>query len=122
MAYRPLTVAAFRDVMFIVLSISIGCAIVMAADPPGPIGVTIPDVWKRPPAGPLTVEEGVVWFRGVVVPPKGWEGQGAELFVEAVDDARQVYLNGELIGGSDILIEMYNSGELRDKLTVALAS
>jgi monothiol glutaredoxin len=34
----------------------------------------------------------------------------------------QVYLNGELIGGSDILIEMYNSGELRDKLTVALAS
>jgi monothiol glutaredoxin len=34
----------------------------------------------------------------------------------------QVYLNGELIGGSDILIEMYNSGELREKLTVALAS
>ncbi|MEB3318879.1 MAG: Grx4 family monothiol glutaredoxin [Cyanobacteriota bacterium] len=34
----------------------------------------------------------------------------------------QVYLNGELIGGSDILIEMYNSGELRDKLTVILAS
>jgi monothiol glutaredoxin len=34
----------------------------------------------------------------------------------------QVYLNGELIGGSDILIEMYNSGELREKFTVALAS
>ncbi len=34
----------------------------------------------------------------------------------------QVYVNGELIGGSDILIEMYNSGELRDKLAVALAS
>ena len=34
----------------------------------------------------------------------------------------QVYLNGELIGGSDILIEMYNSGELREKVTVALAS
>lgn len=110
MAYRPLTVAAFRDVMFIVLSISIGCAIVMAADPPGPIGVTIPDVWKRPPAGPLTVEEGVVWFRGVVVPPKGWEGQGAELFVEAVDDARQVYLNGELIGGLGTFLPEYRSG------------
>jgi monothiol glutaredoxin len=34
----------------------------------------------------------------------------------------QVYVNGEFIGGSDILIEMYNNGELREKLTVALAS
>lgn len=34
----------------------------------------------------------------------------------------QVYLSGELIGGSDILIEMYNSGELREKLAIALAS
>lgn len=34
----------------------------------------------------------------------------------------QVYLGGEFIGGSDILIEMYNSGELREKLDVALAS
>ena len=33
----------------------------------------------------------------------------------------QVYVNGEFIGGSDILIEMYNSGELRDKLAVELA-
>lgn len=34
----------------------------------------------------------------------------------------QVYVNGEFLGGSDILIEMYNSGELREKLEVALAS
>ena len=34
----------------------------------------------------------------------------------------QVYLKGEFIGGSDILIEMYNSGELREKLEIALAS
>ena len=33
----------------------------------------------------------------------------------------QVYVNSEFIGGSDILIEMYNSGELREKLAVALA-
>ena len=33
----------------------------------------------------------------------------------------QVYVNGEFIGGSDILIEMYNSGELREKLSVELA-
>ena len=34
----------------------------------------------------------------------------------------QIYLKGEFLGGSDILIELYNSGELRDKLEIALAS
>ena len=34
----------------------------------------------------------------------------------------QVYLNGEFLAGSDIMIEMYNSGELRETVTVALAS
>ncbi len=34
----------------------------------------------------------------------------------------QVYVRGEFLGGSDILIEMYNSGELREKLEIALAS
>ena len=34
----------------------------------------------------------------------------------------QVYVNGEFIGGSDILIEMYNAGELKEKLEIALAS
>ena len=34
----------------------------------------------------------------------------------------QVYVKGEFIGGSDILIEMYNDGTLREKLEIALAS
>ena len=34
----------------------------------------------------------------------------------------QVYLKGEFLRGSDILVEMYNSGELREKLEIALAS
>ncbi|MBD2196305.1 MULTISPECIES: Grx4 family monothiol glutaredoxin [Calothrix] len=34
----------------------------------------------------------------------------------------QVYINGEFIGGSDILIEMYQSGELQQLVEVALAS
>ena len=34
----------------------------------------------------------------------------------------QVYVKGEFIGGSDILIEMYNSGELKEKIEIALAS
>ena len=34
----------------------------------------------------------------------------------------QVYVKGEFMGGSDILIEMYNSGELKEKFEIALAS
>ena len=34
----------------------------------------------------------------------------------------QVYLKGEFLGGSDILIEMYNSGSLKEKIDIELAS
>lgn len=34
----------------------------------------------------------------------------------------QVYLNGEFVGGSDVVIEMYNKGELQQQVEVALAS
>jgi monothiol glutaredoxin len=34
----------------------------------------------------------------------------------------QIYLNGEFLGGSDIMIELYQNGELQQMLEVALAS
>jgi monothiol glutaredoxin len=34
----------------------------------------------------------------------------------------QVYVDGKFVGGSDILIEMYNNGELKQMVEVALAS
>ncbi len=34
----------------------------------------------------------------------------------------QVYINGEFIGGSDIMIELYHNGELQQIVEVALAS
>jgi monothiol glutaredoxin len=34
----------------------------------------------------------------------------------------QVYVNGEFLGGSDILIEMYQKGSLQEMVEVALAS
>ena len=34
----------------------------------------------------------------------------------------QVYLKGEFLGGSDNLIEMYNSGSLKEKIEIELAS
>ncbi len=34
----------------------------------------------------------------------------------------QVYINGEFVGGSDIMEQMYNKGELQEMVEVALAS
>jgi monothiol glutaredoxin len=34
----------------------------------------------------------------------------------------QVYLNGEFLGGSDIMIELYQNGQLQETVEVALAS
>ncbi len=34
----------------------------------------------------------------------------------------QVYVDGKFVGGSDILIEMYNNGELKQMVEVVLAS
>ncbi|MBW4632146.1 MAG: Grx4 family monothiol glutaredoxin [Iphinoe sp. HA4291-MV1] len=34
----------------------------------------------------------------------------------------QVYINGEFVGGSDVLIELYQKSELQQKVEVALAS
>ena len=34
----------------------------------------------------------------------------------------QVYVNGEFVGGSDVLIELYQGGELEPMLQTALAS
>jgi monothiol glutaredoxin len=34
----------------------------------------------------------------------------------------QVYISGEFIGGSDVMVQLYQSGELQQKVEVALAS
>jgi monothiol glutaredoxin len=34
----------------------------------------------------------------------------------------QVYINGEFVGGSDVMIELYQQGELQQIVEVALAS
>ncbi len=82
-----------------IFALAIFCAAgLFAEDAAEPIAAPIPDVWKRPPAGPLAIDEGVVWFRAVVRPPSGWADEEVELFVEAVDDARQIFVNGQRVG------------------------
>lgn len=34
----------------------------------------------------------------------------------------QVYINGEFVGGSDILVELYQNGKLQEMVEIAMAS
>ncbi len=34
----------------------------------------------------------------------------------------QIYINGEFVGGSDILIELYQNGKLQEMVEIAIAS
>ena len=60
-------------------------------------------------------------FKGVNVLADEKLRQGIKEFSEW-PTIPQVYLKGEFLGGSDILIEMYNSGTLKEKIEIALAS
>lgn len=60
--------------------------------------VVIPAVWKEPPSEREYTREGFAWFRCAVDVPNSWDDEELELFVEAVDDAREVFFNGVSIG------------------------
>ncbi|MCI0358170.1 MAG: c-type cytochrome [Planctomycetaceae bacterium] len=79
--------------------------------------VAVPDEWKKAPAG----EHGHLWYRAKVSIPAAWRtgtaGQASsgtqrklELVVEAVDDAREFYFNGQKIGGLGDFPPAYRSG------------
>ena len=59
----------------------------------------VPASWKRLTSGRYVSKGGFSWLRGLVEVPADWEGTPAELFVEAGDDAREIYFNGQR-GGS----------------------
>ena len=60
-------------------------------------------------------------FKGINVLEKQELRQGIKDYTDW-PTIPQVYLKGEFLGGSDILIEMYNSGSLKEKIEIELAS
>ncbi len=67
--------------------------------------VPIPATWKN-----AAVQQAYVWFRCRVSPPDSWKGHDLELFVEPVDDARQIFFNGEPVGQIGQFPPTYESG------------
>jgi putative membrane-bound dehydrogenase-like protein len=68
-------------------------AAVVAAEPAWK-EISIPDDWKKAPAG----DKGWLWYRAKVTVPAAWKGRKVELVVEAIDDAREIYFGGQVIG------------------------
>lgn len=68
--------------------------------------VTIPDAWRSAPA----VKDGFGWYLGVVKTPENWADQDWTLVVEAVDDAREVFLDGQRIGSLGVMPPQFRSG------------
>ena len=68
--------------------------------------VQIPDAWKKPPAG----LGGYSWYRCLVKIPFSWRDRQLTLFVEPVDDAREVYVNGVRMGTAGSFPPRFRSG------------
>jgi putative membrane-bound dehydrogenase-like protein len=66
----------------------------------------VPDDWKKAPKG----EQGRLWYRCTVEIPAAWRGRQIELVVEAIDDAREVYFGGKLLGTLGSFPPAYRSG------------
>jgi len=71
--------------------------------------VEVPRVWKSGVRKGSLTRNGYAWFRCSVQIPASWKGD-ATLFVESVDDAREIYFNGEKIGALGAMPPRFRSG------------
>lgn len=67
---------------------------------------TIPDAWRAAPA----VKDSFGWYLAVVKTPENWAEQDWTLAVEAVDDAREVFIDGKRIGLLGVMPPQFRSG------------
>src|SRR5437762_933044 len=95
-----------------------GRSLAVAAEPAWK-SVAVPDDWKKAPVG----EKGFLWYRTKVAIPAAWQGRKFELVVEAIDDAREIYFGGQLLGRLGEFPPQYRSalGET-EHLTVPVAA
>ncbi len=72
--------------------------------------VPVPEVWKNPPANIQAEGSGFGWYRARFQAGDDWGDRDALLMVEAADDARQYFLNGQLVASSGNFPPRYRSG------------
>ena len=76
-----------------------------AADDPWQL-LQVPEVWRKPPEG----RGGYSWYRCLLRVPQSWRDRELSLFVEPVDDAREVFFNGVKVGAAGSFPPQFRSG------------
>jgi len=70
----------------------------------------VPETWKRPARGSGADKDGFMWYRCSVEIPSEWAGEALEMVLEGIDDAREIYFNGTLVGRLGSLPPQFRSG------------
>ncbi len=71
--------------------------------------VDVPQVWKSGMKKGSLTRDGYAWFRCAVTVPDTWRGD-ATLFVESIDDAREIFFNGKKVGTLGSMPPRFRSG------------
>src|SRR5690349_9277198 len=82
-----------RLICLLVLTLALWTVRTIAAEPAWK-EVVVTEDWKKAPVG----DKGFLWYRAKVSVPESWQGRQLELVVEAIDDAREIYFGGQMIG------------------------
>ncbi|HZN35003.1 MAG TPA: PVC-type heme-binding CxxCH protein, partial [Pirellulaceae bacterium] len=104
-----------RTCLLIVVLAAVSSSTVSFAADPAWKEVAIPDEWKKAPTG----ENGWLWYRAKVRLPATWRDRKFELAVEAIDDAREIFFNGQSLGKLGQFPPQYRSG-LGETLRLAI--
>ncbi|MCL6503992.1 MAG: c-type cytochrome [Pirellulales bacterium] len=76
----------------------------------GRTALAVPGCWEEVSGGRFADYDGIAWHRAFVRVPAGWAGQELGLAVEQVDNACEVYVNGERVGAAGSFPPNYASG------------
>lgn len=77
-------------------------------DEPSWTWVEAPKAWEQ--GGDGAPRRGFVWYRCRFQLPESWSKGPVELFLEGIDDAREIYVNGRLTGRLGTMPPAYRSG------------
>jgi putative membrane-bound dehydrogenase-like protein len=72
--------------------------------------LSIPQSWRKEPKGALTPQDGYSWYRCLVQVPADWKDADLTLYVEALDDARATFFNGQFVGATGTFPPRFRSG------------
>ena len=72
--------------------------------------VQVPEIWKTSSPASKGNNLGFGWYRCLVDIPKDWKGETLQLYVEAIDDAREIYFNGVKVATLGAFPPKYRSG------------